>query len=426
MVVDRVLLERDDVGTVQAVRRLAPEDRDRALKEAKPGRAGDRRRDVVDRPLQHLALGREPEAVVDERRVAWHQILAQAQDLAIERDRFDRRARRVEHAAAGRLVDAARLHANVAVLDEVDPAYAVLAGDLVTLLSKLNQIELVAIDRDGVALDVLDLDHPRLVRRLARIARALEHLRIGFLPRILEDAALVARVEQVAIDGVRLVGCRLDRDRVRLRIFDQLLAALELPLAPRRDDLDPGTEVIRGELEPDLVVALARRAVRDRVRALGRGGLHQAAPDARSRERRAEQVLAFVQRAGAERGPHVVLDALVAEVAHDRLLRADGERLLARGLEVFVLADVGAEAYDLAVVALDDPPHRDAGVEATGVGQHHLANVRHGGDANAGCRAGTAGTGDDTPRASACPRRRGSRRSTRCRRSATIRTPRAG
>ena len=91
----------------------------------------------------------------------------------------------------------------------------------------------------------------------------------------------------------------------------------------------------------------------------------------------AEQVLAFVQRTGAQRGPHVVAHELVAQVANDRLLRADRERLLARGLEVFVLADVGAEAHDLAAVLLDDPTHRDAGIEATRVGQDDLPNFRH-------------------------------------------------
>ena len=58
-------------------------------------------RDVVDQPLQRLALGREPEAVVDERGVARHEILAQAQHLAVERQRLDRRARRVEQLPPG-------------------------------------------------------------------------------------------------------------------------------------------------------------------------------------------------------------------------------------------------------------------------------------------------------------------------------------
>src|SRR5690349_23177755 len=43
------------------------------------------------------------------------------------------------------------------------------------------------------------------------------------------------------------------------------LAALEAPLAPRGDHPDIGLERIVGDLEADLVVALARRAVGDGV-----------------------------------------------------------------------------------------------------------------------------------------------------------------
>ncbi|MGE5181312.1 MAG: hypothetical protein ACM31C_04595, partial [Acidobacteriota bacterium] len=43
-----------------------------------------RLRDVVDEPLQRLALGREPEPVVDEARVARHQVLAQAQQRLVD------------------------------------------------------------------------------------------------------------------------------------------------------------------------------------------------------------------------------------------------------------------------------------------------------------------------------------------------------
>ncbi len=41
---------------------------------------------VVDRRLQHLALGREPEAVVDELGIARHQLVLQMHGAAVERD----------------------------------------------------------------------------------------------------------------------------------------------------------------------------------------------------------------------------------------------------------------------------------------------------------------------------------------------------
>ena len=161
----------------------------------------------------------------------------------------------------------------------------------------------------GVALLELDLDAARLGRaRRADRACAGTSSRIGLPPRILEHAALVARVQEVAIDRVRLVGRRLDRDRVLSSYTRSArVRPVKLPLAPRRDDLDRRIEVVRGELEAHLIVALAGRAVRDRVGALGvaTASIMPAAMHG-PRERRAEQVLAFVQRVGAQRGEHVV------------------------------------------------------------------------------------------------------------------------
>ena len=50
---------------------------------------------------------------------------------AIERDRFDAAMRGEQDGAARRLVHAARLHADEAVLDQVEPADAVLATERV-------------------------------------------------------------------------------------------------------------------------------------------------------------------------------------------------------------------------------------------------------------------------------------------------------
>ncbi len=51
---------------------------------------------------------------------------------------------------------------------------------------------------------------------------------------------------------------------------EELGARLELPVAPRRDHLDAGLERIIGQLEPDLVVAFAGRAMSDGIGAVSR------------------------------------------------------------------------------------------------------------------------------------------------------------
>jgi len=53
-------------------------------------------------------------------------------DLAIHRQRFHLAVAEVEDRAAGGLVDAAALHADEPVFDEVDPADAVFAAELVS------------------------------------------------------------------------------------------------------------------------------------------------------------------------------------------------------------------------------------------------------------------------------------------------------
>src|SRR5205085_5956594 len=86
---------------------------------------------------------------------------------------------------------------------------------------------------------------------------------------VLEDFALGRRVEEVGVDRERRVAALVlgDRDLVFLGEVEQRLAAGELPLAPRGDNLDVGLERIITELEADLVVALAGRAVTDGIRA---------------------------------------------------------------------------------------------------------------------------------------------------------------
>src|SRR5208282_18847 len=87
----------------------------------------------IDHRLQHDSLRRPPVAVVDQARVARHELVLQVRDLAIKADRLDG-AMRLEHdRAAGRLVAAARFHADITVLDQVEAADAVTAADAVEL-----------------------------------------------------------------------------------------------------------------------------------------------------------------------------------------------------------------------------------------------------------------------------------------------------
>src|SRR3546814_20542795 len=116
---------------VEAERRLAADDAGIALVELEPHGAADLFLTMVDRGLEHLALGREPESIVDELGIFGHQLVLQMRRAAVERDAFDAAMRARIDFAARRFIHAARLHAAEAVLDEVEAADAMLAAEVV-------------------------------------------------------------------------------------------------------------------------------------------------------------------------------------------------------------------------------------------------------------------------------------------------------
>ena len=192
------------------------------------------------------------------------------------------------------------------------------------------------------------------------------------VPRVFEDAAFEADVQQVAVHAVRLGRGRGDRDAVFLRVFDEVHAAREIPLAPRRDDLDVRLERIGGQFEADLVVAFAGRAVADRVGAFGAGDLDQALADERARDRGAEQVIAFVNRIRLHHREDEIAGELFGQVLHIALRGAGADRFFLDAVQLLLLADVGAEADDLGIVLLFDPLDDHGGVKPAGISDDYL------------------------------------------------------
>ena len=259
-----------------------------------------------------------------------------------------------EDGAAGGLVDAARLHADEAVLDEVEPADAVPAAELVEAGEEGGGGEGLAVDRDRVAALEADLDVLGRVGRLLRVDGALVDVRRRLLGGVLEHLALGGGVQEVRVDRERRLAALVpgDRDLVRLGELEEPGAGGEVPFAPRRDDADRRVERIGRELEADLVVALAGGAVGDGVGAGRLGDLDEALGDQRAGDRGAEQVEALVLGVGAEHREDEVADELVAQVLDEDVLGAHAEELglLARRLELLALAEVGGEGDDLAAV----------------------------------------------------------------------------
>ena len=139
--------------------------------------------------------------------------------------------------------------------------------------------------------------------------------------------------------------------------------------------LRPGFERVGGQLEADLVVALAGRAMGDGVGAGLLGDLDEVLGDHRAGDRGAEQVLALIERVGAEHREHEVAHELLAHIDDADVLDAEHLGLLARRLELLALAEVGGEGDDLGLIVLLQPLQHDRGVEAAGIGEDDLLDV---------------------------------------------------
>ena len=142
-------------------------------------------------------------------------------------------------------------------------------AELVELRQQRRRRQRLAVERDGVAALEADADLGRLVGRFHRRDGALIDDRRRFLRRVLQHFAFGRRVQQVGVDRERRLALLVlgDRDLVLVaRTRSGRSRPLKLPLAPRRDDLDRRDRARnRRQLEAHLVVALAGRAVRDRV-----------------------------------------------------------------------------------------------------------------------------------------------------------------
>src|SRR4029450_4569049 len=181
-----VVLEGHDLVRVERFRRRAPNDDDIAFVELEPDLALDMLLALIDQRLKHLALWREPEAVIDELGVARHQRILEMHGLAVEGERLDRSVRDVENGAAGSFVDAARLHADEPVLDEIDAADAVLLAIGVELGEERGRRQPRTIDRHRIASLEADGDLDSFVWGFLWRQRALIDVRRRLLCRILE------------------------------------------------------------------------------------------------------------------------------------------------------------------------------------------------------------------------------------------------
>ena len=293
---------------------------------------------------------------------------------------FDRAVRRKQDRAAGRLVHAARLHADEAVFDQIETADPIVVAELVEGGEQGRGAHRLAVDRDRIAFLERDLDHGRLVGRVLGMNGARVDISRRFFRRVLQNLALGGDVQEVRVGRKRRFAALVlgDRDLMLLGEGNERIAGGELPFAPRRDDLDVGLERVSRQFEAHLIVALAGRAMSDRVSAHFAGDLDQVLGDQRPRNRGAKEVQALVLGVGAEHREDVVAHEFLAHVLDEDVLGLDAQqfRLLARRLKLLALAEVGGEGDDLGAIFSLQPFEDDGRVEPARIGEDDALDLR--------------------------------------------------
>ena len=217
----------------------------------------------------------------------------------------------------------------------------------------------------------------RLVGRLfGRYAKLQNLVELRFVRGIFKIHALVREVPQVFIFGIIGFAGNFERDIVRLGIIDLLVAALDIPNAPGRDDGHFGRERFNGQFEAHLIVPLARAAVADRIGALFFGDLYDALGDDGARKRRAEQVFVLIYRARLDGRVNVIFYKLFAKVFDIQFGCPRFESLLFQPFQLAFLPHVGRNGNDFAIVVIFfQPRNDDRRVKPARIGENYFFDL---------------------------------------------------
>ena len=190
------------VEVIERIRALATDDRAVALVELDPHGTGDELLRVGHKGIERVLQRRVPLTVIDALGPQVLEIELGMHGLAVERDRFESLVGQNDRATGGHFVALARLHAHEPVLDHVEAAVPMFAGDLVELDDQLEQGKVLAVEGDGRARFEAELDVFGFVGGVFRIDRERPHVRRRLVVEVFEHAALDGPALQVVVDGI--------------------------------------------------------------------------------------------------------------------------------------------------------------------------------------------------------------------------------
>src|SRR6266851_3343766 len=235
-----VVAAHGKAGQIRAIKRegrFAAGDVVRALPEFQADAAGDALLRDVEKSVQRLALRREPHAVVNKFRIANSEGLLQVRGFAIDGQAFQLAMRGDQQRAAGSFVRAARLHSNQAVFHEVGAANSVTRGNFIQQVQQFNRTELRAVDGNRRARFETNFLFLGFVGSFFRRNGPLPHGFAGSVGGIFQLSAFVAEVPDVAVAAVNILFALLDGDVMLFGVGNGIFARIDVPLAPRSDDL---------------------------------------------------------------------------------------------------------------------------------------------------------------------------------------------
>src|SRR5579872_655239 len=274
--------------------------------------------------------------------------------------------------AAWSLIAATRLDTDEAVLDEVNASDGVAAADFVQDRNQSHGIELHIIDGNWNALFKADGDRLGLVRRFLRRYRHLPGGVQWTVAGVFQFPTLMAQVPEVAIAAVNLFAAGGNGNSMRFGVVEAIFARLQSPFAPRSNDLQFRSDGLVSMLKTDLIVALAGAAVRNSGGAEFERDFYLMLGDDRTRQRRAQQILVLIDRAGLHRGENVFVQEFLAQVFHYDIARAGLVGLFGDSIDVITLTDVGDKSHNVVAIVFVQPRNNDRSIKTTGICKYYF------------------------------------------------------
>ena len=133
-----------------------------------------------------------------------------------------------------------------------------------------------------------------------------------------------------------------------------------------------GAKRMDGQLEANLIVALAGAAVADRVCAFLERNIYDALCDDRAREGSTEQILALIGCACLDGRNDIVVNKFLGQILDVQLGSAGLERLLLQTVQLSTLTDVAGNRDDLAAVMLLEPRDEYRSIQTAGICQNNF------------------------------------------------------